>query len=129
MKTSRIKKSGLNANGTNPSRVSIKELFSLSFLKDFKWYEWAIIACMTIAQLIASILTETNAGIAIFNYTISLAGFLYVVCASRCSFWIFIFGLYQPIGYGIVCLTSGVYGEMIVNFAYFVPMQIIGIAL
>ena len=109
--------------------ISIKELFSLSFLKDFKWYEWALIICMTIAQVIVSILTETNVGIAIFNYTISLAGFLYVVCASRCSFWIFIFGLYQPIGYGIICLTSGIYGEMLVNFAYFAPMQIVGMSL
>ena len=125
----KLTKAKLYENNNNTSKVSIKELFSLSFLKDFKWYEWALIACMTIAQIIVSILTETNVGIAIFNYTISLAGFLYVVCASRCSFWIFIFGLYQPIGYGIVCLTSGVYGEMLVNFAYFAPMQVVGMSL
>lgn len=82
----KLTKAKLYENNNNTSKVSIKELFSLSFLKDFKWYEWALIACMTIAQIIVSILTETNVGIAIFNYTISLAGFLYVVCASRCSF-------------------------------------------
>ena len=106
-----------------------KELFSLSFLKDFKWYEWTIIGCMTLAQLLLTIFTETQVGTAIFNYTLSLVGFLYVVFASRCSFWIFILGFYQPIAYGLVCLNAHIYGEMIVNFAYFAPMQIVGIIL
>ncbi len=118
-----------NNQNNNKKANIIKELFSLSFLKDLKWYEWTIIACMTLAQLLLTIFTETNIGSAIFNYSISLAGFLYVVCASRCSFWIFVFGLYQPLAYGFVCLHSQVFGEMIVNFAYFVPMQIIGIIL
>lgn len=111
------------------SRPSFKELFSLSFLKDFKWYEWLIIAIMSLSQLVLTIVSKTAFWTALFNYSITLAGFLYVVCASRCSFWIFIFGFYQPIAYGLVCLNSGIYGEMAVNFFYFAPMQIIGICL
>ena len=110
-------------------KATLKEVFSLSFVKDLKWYEWVIIAMMAISQLILTILTEINAGSAIFNFSISLAGFLYLVCASRCSFWIFVFGLYQPLAYGFVCLNNGLYGEMLVNFAYFAPIQLLGIFL
>ena len=107
----------------------LKTVFSLSFVKELRWFEWLIIAIMTITQLLLTIFTETNVANAVFNYSISLAGFLYVVCATRCSFWIFVFGLYQPLAYGFVCMNAQVYGEMIVNFAYFAPMQFIGIVL
>ena len=109
--------------------ITLKEVFSLSFIKELKWYEWVIIAIMTVSQLLLTIFTEINVGKAVFNYSISLAGFLYLVCATRCSFWIFIFGLYQPLAYGFVCLNTGIYGEMLVNFAYFAPIQIVGIIL
>ncbi len=111
-----------------PSEVYKKKenFFSFDFIKDMKWYEWLIIFAMTIAELFVAIFDETNVGSAIFSYSITLAGFLYLVCAARCSFWIFILGFYQPIAYGFVCLNAQVYGEMIINFAYFAPMQIVG---
>ncbi len=116
-------------NNTNEVYKKKENFFSFNFIKDMKWYEWLIILAMTIAELFVAIFDETNVGSAIFNYSITLAGFLYLVCAARCSFWIFILGFYQPIAYGFVCLNAQVYGEMIINFAYFAPMQIVGIIL
>lgn len=113
----------------NTNLGKANNFFSFNFLKDLKWYEWGIILMMSIAQLFVAIFDNTSVGTAIFNYTITLSSFLYLVCASRCSFWIFVFGLYQPIAYGIVCLNAQLYGEMLVNFAYFAPMQIVGICL
>lgn len=114
-------------NKTNKPKKN--NFFSLGFLKDLEWYEWVIVSMMVVAQLCVSIFDETNVWIAIFNFSITLSGFLYLVCASRCSFWIFIFGFYQPIAYGFICLNAQVYGEMIINLAYFAPMQIVGLAL
>lgn len=118
-------------NIKNNSEIYKKKnnFFSFDFIKDMKWYEWLIILAMTVAELFVAIFDETSVGSAIFNYSITLAGFLYLVCASRCSFWIFVLGFYQPIAYGFVCLNAQVYGEMIINFAYFAPMQIVGIIL
>lgn len=113
----------------NTNKPKKNSFFSLGFLKDLKWYEWGIVSMMIAAQLCVAIFDETNVWIAIFNFSMTLSGFLYLVCASRRSFWIFIFGFYQPIAYGLICLNAQVYGEMIINFAYFAPMQIVGLAL
>ena len=119
-------KNEIKNNSSNEVYKKKENFFSFDFIKDMKWYEWLIILAMTIAELFVAIFDETNVGSAIFNYSITLAGFLYLVCAARCSFWIFILGFYQPIAYGFVCLNAQVYGEMIINFAYFAPMQIVG---
>ena len=117
------------ANIKKEYKKNKQNFFSFDFVRDMKWYEWLIILAMTIAELFVAIFDETDVASAIFNYSITLAGFLYLVCASHCSFWIFVLGFYQPIAYGFVCLNAQVYGEMIINFAYFAPMQIVGIIL
>lgn len=122
-------KNSIENNNDNAIYKKKENFFSFDFIKDMKWYEWLIILAMTIAELFVVIFDKTDIGTAIFNYSITLAGFLYLVCAARCSFWIFILGFYQPIAYGFVCLNAQVYGEMIINFAYFAPMQIVGIIL
>lgn len=55
-----------------------------------------------------------------------VTGIICVILVAKGSIWNYPIGLIQGMSYGYLSFQSLLYGEAILNFAYFVPVQIIG---
>lgn len=53
-------------------------------------------------------------------------GIICVILIAKGSLWNYPVGLVQSISYGLISLQSLLYGEAILNFAYFIPIQLLG---
>lgn len=56
----------------------------------------------------------------------SLTGISYTLLAGKGKSSCYIFGAVNVILYGIICYQTKVYGDMLLNLAYYLPMQIAG---
>jgi nicotinamide mononucleotide transporter len=61
-----------------------------------------------------------------FQYSVFLFGIICVVLTAKGSIWSFVFGLYNSVGYGWIAMQNGLYGEMGLNWFFFVPTAVIG---
>ena len=61
-----------------------------------------------------------------FGFSIFLTGVLSVILCSKGSLWNYAFGTYNVIGYSYVAWTNGLFGEVMLNMGYYLPMQLIG---
>lgn len=66
----------------------------------------------------------------LLNWVISpvsaITGILCVVLVARGSIWNYFWGLINCISYGYLAYRTGYYGDMVLNWFYFLPFQFIG---
>jgi len=68
-------------------------------------------------------------GDTLFGLSITLTGVLCVVLVSKRSNWNYLWGTYNVIGYAYLAFTWGLGGDFMLNALYFLPMQIVGLAM
>jgi nicotinamide mononucleotide transporter len=66
-------------------------------------------------------------GSGLFTFSVYLAGIVCVILAAKGHILNYVIGLYNCFGYGYIALINGLYGEMLLNFFFFVPMALVGI--
>ncbi|WP_058302004.1 nicotinamide riboside transporter PnuC [Gorillibacterium timonense] len=62
----------------------------------------------------------------VFGFTVFLTGVLCVVLAAKGNLWTYIFGMYNTFGYAYLAYTNGLFGELMLNLLFFVPMNVVG---
>jgi len=62
----------------------------------------------------------------LFGFTVFLTGVLCVVLAAKGNLMSYVFGMYNTFGYAYLAYTNGIYGEMLLNLLFFVPMNVVG---
>jgi len=97
-------------------------IFNVDFIKKMSIWEIILFFVFLIAQIVISIVYHNT----VVNFVIFITNFLYIVCASYKSFWLFISGTICPFFLAYVCYQNGLYGQVILNLAGFVPLQFIG---
>jgi nicotinamide mononucleotide transporter len=61
-----------------------------------------------------------------FALSVMVAGIVCVVLTAKGIIWSFLIGLYNSIGYGWIAYQNGLFGEVGLNWFFFVPTAIIG---
>lgn len=61
-----------------------------------------------------------------FGFTVFITGVLCVVLAAKGNLMTYVFGMYNSLGYAYLAYTNGLFGEMMLNLLFFVPMNVIG---
>lgn len=61
-----------------------------------------------------------------FGFSVFLTGVLSVILCSKGSLWNYAFGTYNVVGYSYVAWANGLFGEVMLNMGYYLPMQLIG---
>lgn len=61
-----------------------------------------------------------------FGFTVFLTGVLCVVLAAKGNLMTYVFGMYNTFGYAYLAYTNGLFGEVMLNLGFFVPMNVIG---
>lgn len=61
-----------------------------------------------------------------FGFSVFLTGVLCVVLAAKGNILTYIFGMYNTFGYAFTAYQNGLFGEVMLNALFFVPMNIVG---
>lgn len=62
----------------------------------------------------------------LFGFTVFITGVLCVVLAAKGNLMSYIFGMYNTVGYAYLAYINGLFGEVMLNLLFFVPMNVIG---
>lgn len=100
-----------------------------------KWFNVFILAGMTVALILTTILklggSDAGRFLLIISAFGSLMGVLSTVCSANGKIWTFLFGFLDVTIYGIMCFINwknggAGLGNAILHAVYFVPMQFVG---
>lgn len=61
-----------------------------------------------------------------FGFTVFITGVLCVVLAAKGSLMSYVFGMYNTVGYAYLAYINGLFGEVMLNLLFFVPMNVVG---
>ncbi|RRJ62758.1 nicotinamide riboside transporter PnuC [Paenibacillus oralis] len=62
----------------------------------------------------------------LFGFTVFITGVLCVVFAAKGNLMTYGFGMYNTFGYAYLAYVNGLFGEVMLNLLFFVPMNVIG---
>ena len=62
----------------------------------------------------------------LFGFTVFITGVLCVVFAAKGNLTTYAFGMYNTFGYAYLAYVNGLFGEVMLNLLFFVPMNVIG---
>ncbi|MEK5478620.1 nicotinamide riboside transporter PnuC [Paenibacillus sp. FSL R5-0407] len=62
----------------------------------------------------------------LFGFTVFITGVLCVVLAAKGNLMSYVFGMYNTFGYAYLAYINGLFGEVMLNLLFFVPMNVIG---
>ena len=91
------------------------------------WSKWEIVWLVTfsaVAIALSIIWKDT-----IFGFSVFLTGVICVVLVAKGNIWNYAWGTYNVIGYAYLSYINGYFGEVMLNAAYFLPMQLVGFLL
>ena len=61
-----------------------------------------------------------------FGFTVFITGVLCVVLAAKGNLMSYVFGMYNTVCYAYLAYINGLFGEVMLNLLFFVPMNVIG---
>ncbi|OZQ81523.1 nicotinamide mononucleotide transporter [Paenibacillus sp. VTT E-133291] len=62
----------------------------------------------------------------LFGFTVFITGVMCVVLAAKGNLMSYVFGMYNTVGYAYLAYINGLFGEVMLNLLFFVPMNIVG---
>ena len=62
----------------------------------------------------------------LFGFTVFITGVLCVVLTAKGQLSSYIFGMYNTFGYAYLAYINGLFGEVMLNLLFFVPMNVVG---
>lgn len=96
-------------------------------VKQFNWFEWAMILTLTATTLYFSF-TDSEHALAyiILDAVTAICGILANILCAKGKIATYLFGLINVSGYIIIAWISQYYGEVMLNALYYLPAQFIG---
>ncbi|WP_040950963.1 nicotinamide riboside transporter PnuC [Gorillibacterium massiliense] len=61
-----------------------------------------------------------------FGFTVFITGVLCVVLTAKGKLSSYVFGMYNTVGYAYLAYINGLFGEVMLNMLFFVPMNVVG---
>ncbi|GGH30417.1 nicotinamide mononucleotide transporter [Paenibacillus segetis] len=62
----------------------------------------------------------------LLGFTVFITGVLCVVLTAKGKLMSYVFGMYNTVGYAYLAYVNGLFGEVMLNLLFFVPMNVIG---
>lgn len=115
----------------------IRESFMENIAIKSAWYEYlcselrnwhiAELLFMAFALLSVVILTIVTGGDSLLGITSAATGIMYTLLAGKGKRSCYFFGIVNTFLYGVIAMQNRIYGDMMLNWAYYLPMQFVGI--
>lgn len=89
---------------------------------NWKWFEVVWLVVFTLIGVLFTFLSKDS----LFGFTVFITGVLCVVLTAKGKLMSYVFGMYNTFGYAYLAYINGLFGEVMLNLLFFVPMNIIG---
>ncbi|WP_379128134.1 nicotinamide riboside transporter PnuC [Paenibacillus sp. sgz500958] len=90
--------------------------------KGWNFYELLWLGMFSAVAIILTIIMKDT----LFGFTVFFTGVLCVVLAAKGNLMTYVFGMYNTFGYAYLAYNNGLYGELMLNLLFFVPMNVAG---
>lgn len=91
---------------------------------------WNVYEALWLAAFsVIAIVSTVSSGDTFFGFTVFLSGVLCVLLAAKGNVMTYLFGVYNVAGYAWIAYQNGLFGELALNLAFFMPMNIVGFAM
>lgn len=91
-------------------------------LRGWSLYELAWLGLFSGVAIWLTIITKDS----LFGFTVFFTGVWCVVLAAKGNLLTYVFGMYNTLGYAYLAYSNGLFGEVMLNLLFFVPMNVIG---
>ena len=91
-------------------------------LTGWSLYELAWLGLFSGVAIWLTIITKDS----LFGFTVFFTGVWCVVLAAKGNLLTYVFGMYNTLGYAYLAYSNGLFGEVMLNLLFFVPMNVIG---
>ncbi|WP_151733422.1 nicotinamide riboside transporter PnuC [Paenibacillus tengchongensis] len=91
-------------------------------LGSWKLFELVWLVAFTGIAVVFTVLS----GDSLFGFTVFITGVLCVVLTAKGKLMSYVFGMYNTFGYAYLAYINGLFGEVMLNLLFFVPMNVIG---
>lgn len=88
----------------------------------WKGFEVAWLVLFTLTGVVFTFLSKDS----LFGFTVFITGVLCVVLTAKGKLLSYIFGMYNTFGYAYLAYINGLFGEVMLNLLFFVPMNVVG---
>lgn len=89
---------------------------------NWKGFELLWLVVFTLIGVVFTFLSKDS----LFGFTVFITGVLCVVLTAKGKLMSYVFGMYNTIGYAYLAYINGLFGEVMLNLLFFVPMNVIG---
>jgi nicotinamide mononucleotide transporter len=91
-------------------------------LKGWNLYELIWLGLFSSVAIVLTLLMKDT----LFGFTVFITGVLCVVLAAKGNLLTYLFGMYNTLGYAYLSYTNGLFGEVMLNLLFFIPMNVVG---
>ncbi|WNS42329.1 nicotinamide riboside transporter PnuC [Paenibacillus sp. MMS20-IR301] len=91
-------------------------------LGNWRVFEVVWLVLFTITGVVFTFLSKDS----LFGFTVFITGVLCVVLTAKGKLASYVFGMYNTFGYAYLAYINGLFGEVMLNLLFFVPMNIAG---
>ncbi|QSF43722.1 nicotinamide riboside transporter PnuC [Paenibacillus tianjinensis] len=91
-------------------------------LDGWKMFEVVWLVLFTLVAVSFTFLSKDS----LFGFTVFITGVLCVVLTAKGKLTSYAFGMYNTFGYAYLAYINGLFGEVMLNLLFFVPMNVVG---
>ncbi|SDW98976.1 nicotinamide riboside transporter PnuC [Paenibacillus sp. CF384] len=92
------------------------------YVGSWNWFELSWLVLFTLIAALFNVLSKDS----IFGFTVFITGVLCVVLTAKGMLMSYVFGMYNTVGYAYLAYINGLFGEVMLNLLFFVPMNVVG---
>lgn len=89
---------------------------------NWKWFEIVWLIVFSAIGVLFTFMSKDS----FFGFTVFITGVLCVVLTAKGKLMSYVFGMYNTFGYAYLAYVNGLFGEVLLNLLFFVPMNIVG---
>lgn len=89
---------------------------------NWKWFEIVWLIVFTAIGVLFTFISKDS----LFGFTVFITGVLCVVLTAKGKLMSYVFGMYNTFGYAYLAYINGLFGEVMLNLLFFVPMNFVG---
>lgn len=90
--------------------------------KDWNAYELAWLFIFSAIAIVLTVIMKDT----LFGFTVFFTGVWCVILAAKGNLLTYVFGMYNTFGYAYLAYNNGLFGELMLNLLFFVPMNVVG---
>jgi nicotinamide mononucleotide transporter len=107
--------------------IQVKKTWQEFFIRELRNWHPVELIFMTFSLAAVVTITVMTGGDSFVGIVSAATGIMYTLLAGKGKSSCYLFGIVNSFLYGLIAMQSRIYGDMLLNWAYYLPMQFVGL--